>query len=156
VLGEGTTFTLRFKATMTKVEAKVGEVPVEPVKGRRILVVDDNAAVLRTMQVQLEGLGQLVWTAESADAALKVLEEHGPFDIVFTDLGMPGTNGWELAEAIKARAPYTQVVLVTGWGEQALQAETRRRVFVERVLFKPVRQRVFGETISALTSSRGV
>ena len=152
VLGEGTTFTLRLKATRTRVEPKASQSPVTPVKGRRILVVDDNVGVLRTHQAQLEEAGQLVWCAESAAAALKALEESGPFDVVFTDLGMPGINGWELAEAIKARAPYTPVVLVTGWGEQALQAETRRRAFVERVLFKPVRQQVFVETIAALTA----
>ena len=94
--------------------------------------------------------GQAVRIADSGAKALKMLDD-GPVDLVITDLGMPQMNGWELAEAIKAWAPWTPVVVLTGWGEQGVQAETRRQVFVDRCLFKPVQLRVLMANIAILT-----
>ena len=150
VPNEGTTFTLRLKATETTLAAKVEAAPVPVVTGRRVLLVDDNAGLLKTLQVMLEEAGQIVHTASSGRKALQVLEEN-PVDLVITDLGMPQMNGWELAEAIKAKAPWTPVAILTGWGEQGVQAETRRQVFVDRCLFKPIQLSVLMETIATLT-----
>jgi len=150
VPNEGTTFTLRLKATETTLAAKVEAAPVPVVTGRRVLLVDDNAGLLKTLQVMLEEAGQIVHTASSGRKALQMLEEN-PVDLVITDLGMPQMNGWELAEAIKAKAPWTPVAILTGWGEQGVQAETRRQVFVDRCLFKPIQLSVLMETIATLT-----
>jgi FixJ family two-component response regulator len=64
---------------------------------------------------------------------------------------MPELNGWEVAEAIKAKWPFIPVVLLTGWGDQAVQAETRRHVFVSKILYKPASRKVLQEVITALT-----
>jgi len=77
--------------------------------------------------------------------------DANPVDLVITALGMPQMNGWELAEAIKAKAPWTPVAILTGWGEQGVRAETRRQVFVDRCLFKPIQLSVLMETIATLT-----
>lgn len=151
VPNEGTTFTLRLTATETTRACTVSAAPVPPITGRRILLVDDNSGLLKTLQVMLEEAGQIVRTASSGRQALDMLDDS-PVDLVITDLGMPQMNGWELAEAIKAKAPWTPVALLTGWGEQAVQAETRRQVFVDRCLFKPIQLSVLMETIAMLTA----
>jgi signal transduction histidine kinase len=151
--GEGTTFTLRFRATTEQVGAKpVVEVPLEAT--RRILFVDDNPGVLLTTTRMLEDAGQIVVGATGGKMALERLME-GEVDLVLTDLGMPEMNGWEVAEAVKARYPQVPVVILTGWGEQAVVQETRRQVFVDRVLFKPVQRNVLLSTIAMLTGKVG-
>lgn len=86
------------------------------VRGRRlrILVVDDEADVRETLREVLEARHE-VWEAESGPAALAILERQ-PVDVAFTDLGMAGMTGWEVADRIKARWPEVKVALVTGWG----------------------------------------
>jgi CheY-like chemotaxis protein len=78
----------------------------------RVLVVDDNPAVRDVWCDTLSLLGYEVMPAEDGPAALARLDA-APYDLVLTDLLMPGMNGWELAEAIRRRAA-TPVVLITG------------------------------------------
>jgi CheY-like chemotaxis protein len=73
--------------------------------------------VLQVLRDLLELLGQDVETALGGRAGLDRFAAGG-FDAVFTDLGMPGVNGWDLVRSIKARSPETPVVIVTGWGVQ--------------------------------------
>ena len=76
--------------------------------------------------------------------------------IVFTDLGMPDLNGWDLASAVKARQPGTQVVLVTGWGTQ-IEPGTARARGVDFILPKPFAledvERVIRQAIDATTAA---
>ena len=58
------------------------------------------------------------------------------FDVVLTDLGMPEMSGWELAKRIKKHLPKCNVILVTGWGEQA-KAELKHHPYVDEILPKP-------------------
>jgi CheY-like chemotaxis protein len=63
---------------------------------------------------------------------------------------MPEMTGWEVARAIKAQRPRLPVVLLTGWGEQALEGSTDRAA-VDRILGKPVRLEDLLKTIAELT-----
>jgi two-component system capsular synthesis sensor histidine kinase RcsC len=58
------------------------------------------------------------------------------FDMVMTDLGMPGMSGWEVAQAVKVRCPQLPVILVTGWGD-ALEQVRLGGTGVDLVLAKP-------------------
>jgi CheY-like chemotaxis protein len=101
----------------------------------RVLVVDDEESVLTVLAEMLRGTGHHVSTALGGPAAIEVLREQ-TFDVVFTDLGMPDVNGWDLASLVKARHPECAVVLVSGWGFQLEQdAATARGV--DRVMAKP-------------------
>ncbi len=132
--GNGTQFTLEFP---------VGSVPVELgplVDGRaptalRILVVDDEEAVLYVLAEMLRGTGHHVTTALGGPAAIDVLREQ-TFDVVFTDLGMPDVNGWDLASLVKARHSECAVVLVSGWGFQ-LEEDAAHSRGVDCVMAKP-------------------
>jgi CheY-like chemotaxis protein len=56
--------------------------------------------------------------------------------VVFTDLGMPGVNGWDVVQAVKSRSPDTPVVVVTGWGAQ-LEGGTLHTRGADHVIPKP-------------------
>lgn len=109
--------------------------PCAPEQARRVLLVDDDARLLRALTDLLEASGHEVLSAVSGADALKRLEA-APVDLVITDLGMPGMTGWELAERIKASAPETRVFLLTGWGEAVIASDASR--FVDRIIAKPV------------------
>jgi signal transduction histidine kinase len=114
--GQGSTFTVWLPAAAVPSEGE-GVAPAGPLPRLRILVVDDEEVVLQVLGELLELLGQEVETAQGGRAGLDRFAAGG-FDAVFTDLGMPGVNGWDLVRSIKARSPGTPVVIVTGWGVQ--------------------------------------
>ena len=91
--------------------------------GLRVLVVEDQESVLRTVTRMLRQLGFNVCPAFSAEAALDELETGGPFDVLFTDIVLPGVmDGVALAEEIRARSPSTRILLTSGFTEHSLSA----------------------------------
>jgi CheY-like chemotaxis protein len=82
---------------------------------RKVLVVDDDAVVGKSFNRVLSKKGYVVTTAQNAHEALKQIREQA-FDVVFTDIKMPGMDGVELAERVKASQPWTPVVIITGYG----------------------------------------
>jgi putative AdoMet-dependent methyltransferase len=81
---------------------------------RRILLVDDEPDILDVCQRILETDGYQVETAQSGNAALKQVEQK-PFDLLVTDIKMPGMDGLELVQAVKQIAPYLPCVIMTGF-----------------------------------------
>ena len=81
----------------------------------RILVVDDEPAAQRLLLRILQRSGYEAETAGDVTSALQLLEER-PFDLVMTDLDMPGGSGFELIEVLGPRSPHIATVLVTGRG----------------------------------------
>ena len=64
--------------------------------------------------------------------------KKGNFDLVITDLGMPGMSGWQVAKAIKEMDPQTPVILLTGWGTQ-FGADRVKQSGVDLIMNKPYR-----------------
>src|SRR5210317_2382895 len=81
----------------------------------QVLVIDDDAVIGRSFDRVLSDKGYEVSTALSGEEALKDME-NTDYDVVFTDIKMTGMNGIEVAERIKARCPWTPVVVITGYG----------------------------------------
>ncbi len=90
----------------------------------KVLVVDDDPVVGKSFDRVLSNKGYVVITAQNAREALTRLREGG-YDAVFTDIRMPGMDGLELAERVKANTPWTPVVIVTGYGTAANEARAR-------------------------------
>jgi len=92
----------------------------------RILVIDDEDVIRMLVVEILESAGHEVTSAESAEVALALLE-HAEFDLVVSDVIMPGLSGLELLEAVRAHRASLPVVLVTGAGtyDTLSQALTR-------------------------------
>ena len=86
-------------------------------KSLRVLLVDDDILVSMGAADMLLDLGHSVTEAQSGAHALKLLESDAPFDVVVTDYAMPGMNGFELAQRIKAGHPSLPIVLATGYAE---------------------------------------
>jgi CheY-like chemotaxis protein len=91
---------------------------------RKVLVVDDDPVVGMSFNRVLSGKGYVVVTAENGFEALAKLKGE-KFDVVFTDLRMPGMTGLDVAESVKARQPWTPVVIVTGYGSQHSEQRAR-------------------------------
>lgn len=103
---------------------------------RKILVVDDDPVVGKSFNRVLSGKGYVVVTAHDGPEALKRLAE-GEYDVVFTDIRMPGMDGIEVAERVKAKRPWTPVVIVTGYGSEDNE-ERAKAAGVAEFLRKPL------------------
>ena len=104
---------------------------------RKILVVDDDPVVGKSFtRVLSQDKGYVVITAENAAQALEKLREQ-EYDLVFTDIKMPGMDGVELAERVKAKRPWTPVVIVTGYASTANE-QGARSAGVSAFLNKPL------------------
>lgn len=92
-------------------------------KRPRVLVVDDDAALRRAMEIILQSEFD-VTTLESGNRALDHLRQNNDFDVISLDLNMPGMSGIETLQAIKQHSPTTEVLLVTAFQdlESAKQA----------------------------------
>jgi len=135
--GEGTAFKLAFEpGAAVDVAEPIAPPPAPTGVSLRCLVVDDEEAVGAVLGDVLETSGHAVVVLTSgAEAIDRVRREH--FDVVFTDLAMPGLSGWQVARAVKAAKPAVPVFLVTGFGVE-LSADERRAHGVELVLSKPL------------------
>jgi CheY-like chemotaxis protein len=102
---------------------------------RRILVVDDNPAVLKLISRMLEQVGYLVDSADNAHSAMGRLNRSS-YDTVVTDLQMPGMNGYALAGWIKDSFKGTNVIVITGSRESDVSCYMNTGI-VDFWLFKP-------------------
>ena len=139
--GEGTSVQLTLAAAPAAgaAESQVAEAPALPPR-LRILVIDDDPLLLRSLRDSLEGDGHVVVSASDGQAGIDAFgaAQAGaePFSVVITDLGMPYVDGRQVAAAIKRVSPSTPVILLTGWGHR-LVAEGEVPEHVDEVLSKP-------------------
>jgi CheY-like chemotaxis protein len=119
----------------------------------KILLVDDNA-VVRDMLVDLVGSLGYVADAASGGAEALALFDRNRYDIVLTDLLMPGMSGWEVLAAVRQRNPRMPVVIITGTPAVGDPRASQPGV---AVLKKPVDVKALDETIrEKLTHRLGV
>jgi CheY-like chemotaxis protein len=140
VLGEGTTVRLSFLAPSVAAESgQAAPIPTAPFR-LRILIVDDDPLLLKSLRDTLELDGHVCMTAnggqEGIDLFRKVQAGKYPFSVVVTDLGMPYVDGRQVAAAVKQLSPSTPVLLLTGWG-QRMASEGDIPMYVDRLLSKP-------------------
>jgi len=88
---------------------------------RKILVVDDDPVVGKSIGRVLSNKGYAVISARNGEEALSKLDSE-KYDLVFTDIKMPGMSGLEVAERVRASQPWLPVVIVTGYGTDANEA----------------------------------
>lgn len=130
--GEGTTFTLCLPRTTRAPAETVAEAEARPSDGRapaprkgrgRLLLVEDDDAVAAGVGHMLGDLGYRHVRVANAEEALALLEKDARFDLVFSDMVMPGAvDGLGLAQAVRRREPALPVLLTTGFSEAASAA----------------------------------
>jgi len=109
-----------------------------PGKSQRVLVIDDNSDAAESLAMILSMSGWQVAVALGGAQALDMIRDFRP-DVVLSDIGMPGMDGYEVARRIRADPETRKVILValTGWG-QAADKERAMRVGFDEHLTKPV------------------
>ena len=108
----------------------------ERLKGLRILVVDDDQGICRTLQEILEAAGCVVQTAGDGALALQCIEGT-PFDLVLTDVVMPSMDGYELYQTVHERHPQLPVLMMTAFHYDKDHIIKRSRLKgLEGVIFK--------------------
>lgn len=133
--GKGTTF--KIKLPLQEMSGELKETPAPRVLNRkmRILVVDDDENIQEILQDILSLDGHKVQSASSGEEALKLFKSSD-FEVVITDLGMPGMSGWELAKEVKKSKSQIKVILITGWRAQ-LDTDKIKESGVDFILPKP-------------------
>ena len=120
----------------------------------RILVVDDEPQVRELLRDILELEDCRVYLAEGGREALAMFDSR-EFDGVFTDVGMPGMSGWELAHEIRTHSATIPIAVVTGWGE-AVGSNEQKLAGVEWVVTKPFRAERIAELAQEMRRQREV
>ncbi len=82
----------------------------------RVLVVDDEALIRWSLSETLSESGHQVQEAADGAAALRALDEHGPFDVIVLDYRLPDSNDLHLLASIRRLAPQAAVVMMTAYG----------------------------------------
>ena len=100
-----------------------------------ILIVDDDE-VIRDVLYELFGQEHLCHTAATAERALEWLEAE-PYDVILTDISMPGMSGLELLAHIRQRQPNTPVIIITGIDYQQYSGDLINRMGAFDYLVKP-------------------
>jgi CheY-like chemotaxis protein len=139
-VGRGTTFRVKLPlasgdATLPSKEAGGAALPVSSACDLRILVVDDEDYVRELLADILEREGCEVVPAADGHEAMALFEER-EFDAVFTDVGLPGMSGWELARFIRERNEEVALAVITGWGD-TVSPEERTASRADWVVPKP-------------------
>lgn len=151
---QGTTIKLylpRIKTIPAMEEAETKRT-AEPGSNQRILVVEDDSLVRKHVTSQLNGLGYRVTEAENADEAMRILKSGEPFDLLFTDVVMPGSmNGPELVAKAQQLFPELKVLFTSGYTENAIVHHGRLDKGVE-LLSKPYKRQDLAEKVYQILS----
>jgi CheY-like chemotaxis protein len=124
--GEGTAFAMTFPVCEEAIEEQQVKPTLKTHDKVRILVIEDEKDIRDLIVDILQMNGFDVEIASSGSQGIKLFQEK-KFDLVFTDLGMPGMSGWQVAKEIKMIDKKTPVALITGWQIQLKNAEMKAK-----------------------------
>jgi len=136
--GRGTAFTLVLPVATWAMDTAPALVHPRSRQDARLLVVDDEPQVLGILSEMLQRVGHTVTTATSGLEALELFAP-GRYDVVLTDLGMGGMNGWQLVDRLRHIDRDVGMIFVTGWGLHEKELERLRELGVGHCLLKPAR-----------------
>ena len=161
--GQGTMVRLMFRAKPVSIAlvdtsgASGAPRPLARPPKLRVLVVDDDPLLLRSLHEALESDGHAVTAVGGGRAGVDMFRDaHAKahaFDVVITDLGMPFVDGRQVARAVKQTSPSTPVILLTGWGRRLVE-EGEVPSHVDRVLNKPPKLSELRRAFAELTANR--
>lgn len=157
-LGQGSVFTVRLPlmAPSKVTQPASGTPKAETAKGSRlrILVIDDIPDVADVMQMLLDLEGFETRVAYSGAVALQVAKEFSP-DVIFCDIGLPETDGHEIARRMRADPAIASAILIalTGWGAEGELRKTRESGF-DFHMVKPVDTNALLELLSQIQPRR--
>ncbi len=150
-LGHGSEFTVRLPMQPPAAPSSACPMPAAAqVKSNRVLVVDDNVDIADSTAMLLEKFGHEVRTAHTGPAALEVARSFMP-ELILMDIGLPGMNGYEVAQRIRLEPQFERVwmIAVTGYA-RATDVKLAEEAGFDSHLAKPIDIRRVQETLAAL------
>ena len=145
--GKGTVFTIYLPAHCGRVERDDKDCPAMPLGSERILLVDDEPSILKLGKQRLERLGYTVVGTTNPVKALALFKvDPQAFDLVITDMAMPGLAGDQLATEILRYRPHIPVILCTGYSEK-ISEDRAALVGIRAFAMKPIDRTEFAITI---------
>jgi CheY-like chemotaxis protein len=125
-VGHGTTIKLYLPPARGGVEAAPAAAAALPHGNETILVVEDDALVRNFVIAQLQSLGYRTIAAANGPAAMALIDDDKPFDLLFTDVIMPGgMTGRQLADEVRKRRPAVKVLYTSGYTDNAIVHQGR-------------------------------
>ncbi len=127
-LGEGTTLTIHMPRHAIATGDPAEAVPTAPppvraahqADGARVLVIEDDPGVRAVISEALHDLGCTVLEADDGTAGWQIVQSDTPLDLMITDVGLPGMNGRQLADAAHGARPALKILIITGYAGAAL------------------------------------
>jgi len=146
--GVGTTVTLLFESAASEILPDSQNIEVAASgAGQTILLVEDEAQIREVGKMALESAGYQVYLAENADDALRKMESLPDFDLLISDLMMPGAlSGEQLIEKVRLTRPKLPVLLMTGYASHVPNQHP--------ILIKPFKLNDLLSTVAGLLSER--
>ena len=132
---KGSVFTIRLPINLEATEKEKTEFLKKVSQKFRILVVDDDDNIRDVLKDLLTLEGHRTTLAKNGEQAIQLFDKD-KFDMIITDLGMPGLSGWDVAKQVKKLAPDIPIIIISGWGAQ-LSEEELKQAKVDMILAKP-------------------
>ena len=144
-LNKGTSFhfTMTFRTNVQPLSPPTST----DVKGKKVLIIDDNASVRDMLRNRFEGWNIIVSEAGSGNQALQLLTDKQDPDLIVTDLQMPEMNGITLTQSIKKSYPNTPVILLNDTGNEEFK---KYPGLFSSVINKPIRRHILKEQVISL------
>jgi len=150
VENRGTTFrfTMAFRANPQPLSPSISS----DIKGKKVLIIDDNASVRGMLRNRFEGWDMTVTEAGSGKQALEILAGKPDLDMIITDLQMPDMDGITLAQSIKESYPDTPIMLLNSTGDESFK---KHPGLFSSVINKPIRRHILKEQVISLIRQTG-
>jgi CheY-like chemotaxis protein len=155
-VGQGTTFRIYFPAQVAAAKPADEAAPELPLgRGQKILLVDDEPAITKSLELILVQLNYQVVASNDAHEACAIFQmDPAQFDVVLTDLTMPEMNGLELAHKLHDWHPTVPIILNTGYAGE-LEPGSLTSVGISNLLEKPVSMLALAEMLRDLLNQPG-
>ena len=125
-IGLGATFTIEWPRS--DAAAATSEEAVPAVVPASLMVVEDDAALLRHVDRILRNAGYIVRSAGSAEDAWPIIQAHEEIDLLLTDVVLPGISGVQFADRVIAARPALKVLFMSGYADEGLSAVEQKAV----------------------------
>ena len=152
--GEGTTFNVYFPMIETQPLDSANDTTSLPLGNERVLLVDDEKAMVDMTKRIIERLGYQVTTKTGSREALELFRSQpNEFDIVISDQTMPGLTGGELAKQLLTIRPNIPIVICTGYSSK-LNAKQAKTIGISGFIMKPVEKHELAITLRRALDER--
>jgi signal transduction histidine kinase/DNA-binding response OmpR family regulator len=147
---KGTTFqfTMTFRTNVQPLSPPISS----DIKGKKVLIIDDNAIVRDMLRSRFEAWNMTVFEAGSGKQVLEILSEKADLDLIITDLEMPEMDGIALSQSIKKSHPGTPIMLLNTTGDENYKKHPE---LFSSVINKPIRRHILKEQVISLIRQTG-